>query len=361
MTRPLVPFVLPDIRNEDIEAASRVLRSGHLNEGPVVVVLEEEFKNLTGAKHAIACTSGTVALFLALRAVRDVHVRDGNTWVSDQTFFGTASAAKLACEHVDIYDDGPVFQMLADDDIVVRTHLCGRQKFLSLDHPLIIDDCCHALCSFQPTQPLAPVVGRHVGLSGLAGCFSFQSEKLIGIGQGGMVITYHDEIANRIRELKNQGLPKAKNPIGGDVHLRLGFNFRMTDYQAALALGQLRRLKMTCEIKWAAWEIWTDALRNVPGVGVHPRHDHELPLWTDILLPGLKEREAVLTVLYQIGVEVRRFYPPLHRHPPFQGRDDNFPVSTELSNRGLWLPNNSRVTPEVARRSAEVISKAVSS
>src|SRR3990167_4527989 len=114
MTSPLLPFVLPDIREEDIDAATKVLRSGYLNEGPVTRQLEDEFAAFTGAKHAIATTSGTAALMLAVRAVRNkktsgiyyIEEPAWRTYISDHTFYGTASAARLAGEDVGLYDDG---------------------------------------------------------------------------------------------------------------------------------------------------------------------------------------------------------------------------------------------------------------
>src|SRR3990167_3567775 len=125
MTSPLLPFVLPDIREEDIDAATKVLRSGYLNEGPVTRQLEEEFAAFTGAKHAIATTSGTAALMLAMRAARNAHVIDGNIFVSDRTFYGTASAAQLAGEFVHLYDDGPAGREFThtEDDIIVKVHI----------------------------------------------------------------------------------------------------------------------------------------------------------------------------------------------------------------------------------------------
>ena len=206
----------------------------------------------------------------------------------------------------------------------------------------MIEDCAHALGSRHGSN--------HAGTFGLAGCFSFQAEKLIGIGQGGMVITNSDRIAGRIRELKNQGWRGPKSGEGGDAHPSLGFNFRMTDYQAALALGQLQRIGEKIQEKWEADCIWTLCDMDCT---VHGSRD-EIPIWKVARFARNEVRERAFTAIRAMGVECRRHYPPLHRQPPFGGAGD-LPVSSMICDTELWLPNNRFVTKEIARKVAEII------
>src|SRR5690606_10195649 len=240
----------PHLGREEIEAVSDVLRSGIIASGPVVRRFEEEFAAYVGVRHGIATANGTVALHAALLGA---GVEPGDRVVTTPfTFIATANAI-LYCGAVPVFADiDPETYNLSPESLaetlgrlaaagtpakaVLLVHLFGLPCDMTAiaavaeEHgALLIEDCAQAHG--------AAYNGRRVGTFGTAGTFSFYATKNLTTGEGGMVVTNSDDVAERVRQLVNHGR------VDRYEHALLGYNYRMTDLAAAIGLAQLAKLE----------------------------------------------------------------------------------------------------------------------
>ena len=209
----------------------------------------------------------------------------------------------------------------------------------------VIEDAAEALGSKHN--------GKYLGTLGDAGCFSFAANKTLATGQGGMIVTNSDEIFSRLRPLKDQGRP-VRGTGGDDTHDTVGYNFRMTDLQAAVGLGQFAHLKERLARMKRNYELYTENLKDIKEIKVFPSTDEETPQWTDIMTDKRDELEKYLRGK---NIDCRKYWHPIHRQPPYKLPDDNFPVSTELLPKSLWLPSAFTLTDEDVLRVCEEIKK----
>lgn len=328
----------------ELARIKEVIEANYLNDGDVTTLFEHRIAELAGAKHAICVTSGTAALMLALVAV---GVRPGDeVIVPDLTFIASANAVTFAGATAVLVDVDPRTLTLdpgaTERAITPRTraimpvHLSGRgADMASLDAiakrhgTWIVEDAAEAFLS-KPG-------GECLGTLGDAGCLSFSPNKTITTGQGGAVLTNNDAVAQRLRELKDQG--RAQRGTGGDdVHSTLGFNSKLTNLQAAVGLAQLERLDIRLERQRQIYRMYAERLAGLEGIRFPGfRVDEgETPLWTDALV---ERRDELDKWLGARGAHCRRFWFPLHTQAPYRRSDDAFPGSTWASPRAIWLPS----------------------
>lgn len=321
-----------------------VLKSHYVNEGDVTTDFEKRLAALVGAKHAVATSSGTAALFLSLAGV---GVGPGDeVIVPDITFIATANAVSLTGAHPVLVDvDRRTLNMSAvafENAITPRTkavvpvHVSGRGAGLSQilevaarHRVTVIEDAAEAL--------LSGTNGKFFGTFGRAGCISFSPNKTITTGQGGMVFTNDDILHVRLRELKDQGRP-VRGTGGDDIHRSVGYNFKLTNLQAAVGVGQLNYLHSRVSRLREIFTIYQNELSSVEGV-VLPGfniEDGEVPQWVDAVVDKRNELDAHLR---EKNMHCRRFWHPLHTQAPYRGSEDSFKNSSELSSRAIWLPS----------------------
>ena len=219
---------------------------------------------------------------------------------------------------------------------MIPVHISGRSAdmdaitSIARNHGLeVVEDAAEALMSARR--------GRALGTFGIAGCLSFSPNKTITTGQGGMVLTNDDVVLTRLRELKDQGRP-VRGTGGDDVHASVGFNFKLTNLQSAVGLGQLEYLAKRLERQRRTYRQYARGLLDVPGVRL-PGFDidgGEVPQWVDAVV---EKRDGLDRFLAQRDMQCRRFWFPLHTQPPYRRPDDEFPVSSWVGPRALWLPS----------------------
>lgn len=342
MTR--IPWWTPQMTGRELERVREVIESNYLNDGDVTERFERAIADKLGVEHAVAVTSGTIAIFAALVAV---GVRSGDeVIVPDLTFIATANAVCLAGARpilVDVDADSLTIDPAAAERAItgrtraiVPVHVSGRGADmggiirLARQHGLaVVEDAAEAFISCQRGQPL--------GTIGDAGCLSFSPNKSITTGQGGMVVTRDPAVASRLRELKDQGRP-ARGTGGDDLHPSLGFNFKLTNLQAAVGLAQLEALEGRLERQRAIHRRYAERLSAVRGLRL-PGFDlagGETPLWTDALVERRAELDAHLA---SRGMGCRRFWFPIHTQPAYQRDGAGLERSTAASARALWLPS----------------------
>ncbi|MDC3142787.1 UDP-4-amino-4,6-dideoxy-N-acetyl-beta-L-altrosamine transaminase [Candidatus Pelagibacter sp.] len=261
----MIPYGRQEITDNDILEVEKVLRSDFLTQGPIVPKFEKSVADYCGASNAIAVNSATSALHIACLAL-DLGPGDW-MWTSPNTFVATANCGLYCGANVDFVDIDPnTYNMsvkalkdkLAEAEklgllpkIVIPVHLAGQPCDMIAIHELskkygfkIIEDASHAIGASYNQTKVGSCAHSDIAI------FSFHPVKIITTGEGGMALTNDEMIANRLVHLRNSGntrnklfmQPRPENEIWNYQQIELGFNYRMTDIQAALGLSQLKRL-----------------------------------------------------------------------------------------------------------------------
>ena len=286
--------------------------------------LEAKIADFLGVKHCIMVTSGTVAIFLALRAAGSKRVA-----VPALTMFGTATAAELAgCEIILVSNN----EIPEGVDTYLHVSLngrdCGIEEVVKA-HPglTVIEDACQAFGSMHN--------GKFLGTFGAMGCFSFSPHKILSAGNGGCVVTNDDALAREIRKLKNFG----RETGGADTHDSIGYNFKFTDIQATFVLEQFAHLKERMEDKKRIYAAYYGVLQK------YMRPHSDVPWFVDLYV---ENRDALMASLSDAGIGTRAMYPLINMQKPFA----SYPIygdSTEdiyHAEHGLWLPSHFSLTNE---------------
>jgi dTDP-4-amino-4,6-dideoxygalactose transaminase len=358
----MIRIAQPLLGEEEEQAVLAVLRSGQLSQGPLVRRFEETFAQYIGVREAVAVSSGTAALHVALLA----HgVGPGDEVVTSPfTFVATANAILATGAR-------PVFADVSEEDFnldpartgesisertraLLPVHLYGQPadmeafSALARRHGLaLVEDACQAAgASFG---------GRKVGSFG-TGCFSFYATKNMTTGEGGMITTDDPKLAARARLLRDHGQRRRY------VSEVLGYNLRMTEVAAALGLAQLQKLDAFNERRRANARYLTEHLsgvttpREIPGRH-HVYHQYTIRVSLPVRQAG-RGRDALLGYLRDRDIEAAVFYPlPVHKQPLYRGLGyrQRLPVAERLSREVLSLP----VHPGLSREDLDAVVSAV--
>jgi perosamine synthetase len=344
-----VPLSRPYVDEREEEAVIDVLRSGRLSLGPTIDRFEELIAERVGAPYAAAVSSGTAGLHMLCHLA---GVEDGDEVITSPISF-------VATANCFIIEGGrPVFadvdaQTLNLDPGAVEAAITERTKGIvavdmfgypcELDelraiaerHGLwIIDDSCEALG--------AEYKGRPVGSHGIPGAFGFYPNKQITTGEGGIVTTHSEEEWELLKSLRNQGRSYESRWFH---HVRLGFNYRFTDLQAAVGIVQLEKLDEILRLRVDAAARYGELLAGMDGVETpHPDdadHRRSWFVYVTKLAPGL-DRETVMARLADEGIEAAHYVPCVHLQPYMRERygfaEGVCPVAEDASDRSLALP-----------------------
>jgi dTDP-4-amino-4,6-dideoxygalactose transaminase len=360
-TRWAVPLADVRVSEEDIAAVADTYRSGWLSQGPCTRAFEEAIEAYTGAAHAIAVTNCTAALHLmALTAGLGPH---DEVIVPSLTFVATANAIAYTGATPVFADVVGLAEPWLDPasvaaSITPRTKAIVAMEYgghpgetqalraLAAEHGLIfLEDAAHALGTL--------IGGAHAGTLGLAGAYSFFSNKNLAVGEGGMVICRDGEIAAKLRLLRSHGMTTLSwERHRGHAHsydvVALGHNYRMDEARCALGLNRLARLETENESRAQIDGIYRDLLEDVRSVraALTPPRGGTLShhLFTVVLDAGI-DRDAVRERLSMGGVQSSIHYPPVHRFEIYQSATA-LPVTEEYSRRTLTLPMFAHMTRE---------------
>lgn len=319
----MIPIACPLLGSEEETAILRVLRSGQLVQGEQVAAFERHFAELCQVQYAVAVSSGTAALHLALLA----HgIGPGDEVITTAFTFAATTNVLLMVGATPVFvdidpDTYTIDPALVEAALTPRTkailpvHLYGhpsdmqRIGQLAEAHRLyIIEDACQAHA--------ATLDGKPVGGFG-TGCFSFYSTKNMTTGEGGMVTTNDPVIAERIRLLRSHGQETRYH------HTAMGYNLRMTELQAAIGLAQLTKLERFTEQRIANAMVLTEGLKGAVKTPVsRPGYRHVYHQYT-IQVPG--ERDAWVETLYERGIGTGVHYPtPIYAQPFYRASPSRF-------------------------------------
>jgi perosamine synthetase len=327
------------------------------SKGKYVTAFESRFAAYCGVQEGIATTNGTTALHLALATLK---VGPGDEVILPAfTMMATAFAVMYCGARPVLVDADPeTWTMdpgLLAEKITGRTrvilpvhiygHPCDMDPIRELaedHHAMIVEDAAEAHG--------AEYRGTRAGGIGQFGCFSFYANKIITTGEGGMVVTDDPALAARARALKDLAFDPGKRFL----HTDLGYNYRMTNIQAAIGLAQLEQIDMFVNARRAHAERYHSLLRDLPGL----RLPVEKPwaknvYWMYGVVAGNGaplSRDMLSARLAEQGVETRTFFVPVHRQPVCRQRglfrDEQYPVAEELGENGLYLPSGSGLTED---------------
>jgi dTDP-4-amino-4,6-dideoxygalactose transaminase len=330
--------------------------------GPDLDAFEEQVAELVGVRHAVALSSGTAALHLALIAA---GVRRGDTvLVPSFTFAATANAVVYLGARPVFVDSTPDSWNI--DPALVAEELRARAGRGDLPRAVIAVDMYGQCADYEPLldacdrygvpliEDAAEALGatyrnRAAGSFGLAGVLSFNGNKIITTGGGGMLVTDDDRVARQARHLSTQ----AREPVPHYEHRSIGYNYRLSNLLAAVGRGQVQRLEQMIAARRATFEFYRAAL---PGWTFMPIAGYGTPnYWlTCALVDG--DRDGLLAALNSRNIEARPAWKPMHLQPVFadcemRGGD----VSADLFRRGVCLPSGSALTEHDRERVVDAI------
>lgn len=342
---PMIPQIQPWIDEQEWLEVRKVMESTYLTENRVTSEFEMAVTAITGAKHAIAVCNGTAALYCILRALSIGH--GDEVIVPDMTFVATSNAVLMAgarpvfapinAETLD-FEMGVLPTLITTNTrAIIPVHLYGQtsdmdavSNFANKYGLKIIEDAAQAIgVEFN---------GQHVGYFGEAGAISLYGNKTITCGEGGIIITNDDQLAEICRQLKNHG----RSHRGTFIHEHIGFNFSWTEMQAAVGVAQLRKLPAIIKRKQNIYDRYTLSLSDITQLKIKTIDPRCKPVhWFTSFYA--ESRDELADYLSTCGIQTRLFFCPLHSQPCYSGwssKEIDYSGSDEAYAKGISLPSS---------------------
>ena len=371
-----IPLARPDISSLERSYVAQVLQTHQLSLGPKVPAFEHAVAAAVEMRHAVAVNSGTGALHLIVRAL---GLTEGDEVITSPFSFIASSNCLLFERVKPVFVDVDPLTGNIDPAMIERAITPRTRALLVVDvfgHPAdydaivpiaqrhglaIIEDSCEALGSSYK--------GKLAGSFGAAGCFAFYPNKQVTTGEGGVIVTNDDRIAELCQSMRNQGRDASGN--AWLAHVRLGFNYRLSDIHAALGLAQMERLG-----KLLAARAKVAAAYNKRLAGLVGSHGIELPVvlpdvkiswfvYVIRLRPGstVEQRDRVIAHLRAKGIGCNNYFPPIHLQPFYRQllghKEGDFPVTESMGARGIALPFFNKLTAMQINQVAEALAEAI--
>ncbi|MEO5354377.1 MAG: UDP-4-amino-4,6-dideoxy-N-acetyl-beta-L-altrosamine transaminase [Magnetococcus sp. XQGC-1] len=385
----MIPYGRQDIGPEDVDAVVAVLRSDWLTQGPSVPRFEQTVTDYCGARHAVAVNSATSALHLACLAL-GVGAGD-RLWTSPNTFVASANCALYCGATVDFVDIDPrTYNMSVEalqaklhqaqlldmlPKVVVPVHFAGQSCDMRAIHQLaqhygfrIIEDASHAIGGHYLGEPVG--CGRFSDLT----IFSFHPVKIVTTGEGGMVVTNQTELYERVLSLRSHGITRDPDSMSEPPHgpwyyqqIDLGYNYRLTDIQAALGVSQMGRLASFVERRRALAAHYDQALASLP-LTLPWQHPDAASAWhLYVIRLHLEQmrlsRLQLFAAMRAAGIGVNVHYIPVHTQPYYRRMGFNvgdFPESEHYYASAISLPMFPTLRAEQQQTVISVLQEALS-
>jgi UDP-4-amino-4,6-dideoxy-N-acetyl-beta-L-altrosamine transaminase len=369
----MIRYGQQDITQADIDAVVAVLKSVNLTQGPAITQFEQSVADHTGAKHAVAVSNATAALHIACLAL-DLGPGDW-LWTTPNTFVASANCALYCGARVDFVDTDPRTYNICPQKleakliqaqkvnklpkVVVPVHLTGQPCDMAAIHALgqkygfkTIEDASHAIGGQYKGEPIGN--GRYSDIT----VFSFHPVKIITTGEGGMALTNNDELATRLGLLRSHGITRdpalMTQPMDGPWYYQqvaLGFNYRMTDMQAALGASQMTRLDDYVKRRHEIAQRYSELLADLPVTlpWQHPDsysayHLYVVRLQLDRIQPSHRQ---VFEALRAKDIMVNLHYIPVHTQPYYQNmgfKIGDFPEAEQYYREAISIPMHVNLT-----------------
>lgn len=350
-----IPVAKPYMGKEEEEAAVQAIRSGWVSQGPNVKEFEEMFAVYVGAKYAVATTSCTTALHAAL-VVSDIDAGD-EVIVPSLSFIATASSVVHAGAMPVFADIDPdtcnVTAKTIEKAITKKTKavMPVHQMGLPVDLDSIMDLCKKR--NLVLIEDAACAIGseyrdKKIGGHGNIACFSFHPRKIITTGEGGMITTDNPEIAERLRRFRHHGMSVSdverheSRKVVIEKYFEIGYNYRMTDIQAAIGIEQLKRLPFIIERRRQIAEVYNRELKNiksirVPEIPEYAFHNYQ-SYWIELLDSTPVLRDELMQKLLDKGISTRRGIMAIHMEECYKKYYVPLPETELVTKNTILLP-----------------------
>lgn len=342
----------PEFGKAELKNLTQCIETNWISsEGPFVRQFEEEFARFCGIKFGVACTNGTTALHLGLLALG--IKKNDEVIIPTFTMIATAYAlAYIGAKPVLVDAEPRTWNMDVDaiegkltrkTKIILPVHIYGHPvqmdkiwKIARKRKVLVFEDAAEAHG--------AEYKGRRAGSLGDAAAFSFYANKIVTTGEGGMVVTDNKLVAERCRYFRNMAFQKHVRYLHKDI----GYNYRMTNLQAAVGLGQLTRIDQIIAKKRKTAALYNQRLKGVEGITLPIEEPWAKNVyWMYSVLIDKKvfgiSRDKFREALFKAGVDTRAFFFPMHKQPVFKKmglfKNERHPVSEKIAESGLYLPS----------------------
>lgn len=352
----MIKLAIPDIGEEELQEIKKVFDSKYLVQGDKVDEFEELAKKYLDVKHAIAVSSGTAALHLALISL---NINSGDeVIVPDFTFPATSNVVELVGATTNLVDINLESFCIDVDKIeknitdktkmIIPVHEFGQSaemdKIMLLAEKYNLKVVEDAACAFGTEYK-----GKMVGTIGDIGCFSLHPRKAITTGEGGIIVTNDDEIAEKIKILRNHGLSYIN---GKPQFISAGFNYRMTNIQGAIGTVQIKKLEKINKKRMEIVKEYDSLLKNIQGIIIPKELKNSKHVWQTyhILINKNINRDEVICELNKRNIETNFGAYAVHKQPyykeKYEYKDDEFENSLYAYNYGLALPLHNQLEKE---------------
>ena len=337
----------PDFSKNKSSSLKKVLSSNFINEGKYTQKFENEISKLLNVRFCSLTTSGTIAIFLALRSLG--IGKDDEVLVPNFTFIATANAVRLCGAKpvfVDIdetnlgIDSKKIeFKISKKTKAIIVVHVSGRSanlnKIISISKKYnlkIVEDAAEALYSKYNKN-------SYLGTLGDVGCFSLSPNKIISTGQGGIIITNKKNIYENIKKLKDQGR-LFRGSGGDDLHNFEGYNFKFNDISAVIGLEQLKLIKKRKQKQIETFKFYKKNLNNkiLKLFNFNISNNIELPLWIDATFTS-KNIRFFFEYLQKKNIPIRKFWLPINQQKVYFTKEI-FSITNRISKNSFWLPSS---------------------
>ncbi len=359
-----IPLSRPDITQKEINAVERVLRSGRLSIGPEAELFEQSCAERVGVAHGVACSSGTAGLHMVLCAM---GVGPGDEVITTPFSFVASTNCILYVGATPVFVDIDRTSLNMDPDAVEAaitprtkailavevfgnpTHM-QRYRAIADKHEIkLIEDCCEGLGGRS---------GRtRIGSFGHAGVFGFYPNKQITTGEGGMIVTNDERLADTCRSLRNQGRASrsgGSSDVGSWLqHERLGFNYRLSEIHAAIGVAQIERLDELIERRQSVAQLYIDRLLDHEDVILPTIEPDTFMSWFVFVVRlserfGPSDRDRIIEGMHRHDVGAAAYFPCIHLQPHIRAccgtGEGDFPRAERASGRTIALPFHPRLS-----------------